>query len=139
MNLTRRLCGRWDPLRAVAGLDRRELFLSVFFSVQSRRALGGRGYPECGASVIVQMVQCQAPEDVVHDRLCHPDVPVVRESGWLKSKVGELLHVGRQWDSVLQADGHRNRESVHHPCEGGTLLAQTEEDLTGPVVRVGTH
>ncbi len=62
---------------------------------------------------------------------------VVGEAVGLEGQVGELRDVGLQRDAVLQADGHRDREGVHHAGEGGALLAELEEDLAELAVVVG--
>ena len=59
-------------------------------------ALVGGVDAEALAGLEVQVVQGQAAEDVVHDRLRHPDVGVVGEAGRLEAQVGELRDVGLQ-------------------------------------------
>src|SRR5664280_175169 len=85
----------------------------------------------------VQIVQRQATEDIVHDRLRHPDVRVVSEAGRLEAQVGELLDEGLQRHAVLQADRDSDRECVHDATEGRALLAELQEELTQTVVGVG--
>src|SRR4029450_3007247 len=60
------------------------------------RTLGRRIDTELGPLLEGQVVQSQPPEDVVHDRLCHPDVWVVCQASGLELEVGELLDEGFQ-------------------------------------------
>ena len=87
--------------------------------------------------VEVEVVQRQAAEDVVHDRLRHPHVGVVGQAGRLEAQVGELRDEGLQRHAVLQADRDRDREGVHHAGQGRALLAELEEDLAELAVVVG--
>ena len=59
--------------------------------------LGGGVDTELGPLFEGQVVQCQSPEDVVHDRLRHSDVWIVSQAGRLELQVAELLHEGFQW------------------------------------------
>ena len=106
---------------------------------RSRGGAGARRRSRCRAPTGLegQVVQGQAAEDVVHDRLRHPDVGVVGEAGGLEAQVGELRDVGLQRDAVLQADRDRDREGVHHAGQGRALLAELEEDLAELAVVVG--
>ena len=90
-----------------------------------------------GARLEVEVVQRQASEDVVHDRLRHPHVRVVGEAGRLEAQVGELLHERLERDAVLQPDRDGDREGVHHAGQRRALLAELEEQLAEAVVRVG--
>ena len=101
-------------------------------------ALLGRVNAQGLARLEGQVVQCEATEHVVHQRLGHPHVGVVGETGRLEAQVGELRDVGLQRHAVLQADADRDRERVHHAGQGRALLAELEEDLAQLAVVVGT-
>src|SRR5690606_41537245 len=49
----------------------------------------------------------------------------------------ELRDVELQRNAALQTHRDRHREGVHHTGQGRTLLAELDEDLAQPVVRVG--
>jgi CDP-glycerol glycerophosphotransferase len=90
-----------------------------------------------GPRLVRQVVERQAAEHVVHHRAGDPDVRVIRDPGRLEPHVGELLHPLLQRHAVLQADGDGHGERVHHAGQRGALLAELEEHLPHPVVRVG--
>ena len=118
------------------GLRLAELFLGrqVRPGLDLTSPLGGGVDAELGSLLEGQVVQRQPPEDVVHDRLRHPDVRVVGQASGLELQVGELLHEGLQRHSVLQSDGHRNGERVHHTGERRALLSELEEHLAETVI-----
>ena len=99
--------------------------------------LGRRVDAHEGAGVEVEVVEGQTTEDVVHDRLRHAHVRVVRQTGRLEAQVGELLDEGLERHAVLQADRDGDREGVHHAGQGRALLAELEEDLAELRVVVG--
>ncbi len=69
-----------------------------------RRALVSRVDAELCALLLGQVIQREAAEDVVHDRLRHPHIGIVGKAGRLELHVDELRDEGLQRHTVLQRD-----------------------------------
>ncbi len=100
------------------------------------RALAGGEDVELRALLQRQVVDGQAAEDVVEDGAGDPQIRIVGHAGGLEASVGEGLDVDPQRHAVLEAVAHRHGEGVHDAGQGGALLGDAQEDLTGAAVLV---
>ena len=84
----------------------------------------------------VQEARGEPAHDVVGHRLGERDLRVGGDPFRLEAHVGELAHQGLQRHAVLERDGDRRGERVHHAAEGRALLADVgQEDLPDRAVR----
>lgn len=100
--------------------------------------LGGVAEDHAGGSLRFrgEELDGQPLEDVVHDRLGHRDLGVLREAAGLEPRVGELVHQELQGDTVLEGERGHGGEGVHQTGDGGAFLGHGDEDLAGAAVLV---
>src|SRR5579875_3347449 len=98
--------------------------------------LTGREDAKLEALVVGEVVDGEAPEDVVDQARGETEIRVVGDAGRLEAHVRVLPHEGRERHAVLETEAHRDREGIHDARQRRALLGDLHEDLAGPAVLV---
>lgn len=82
---------------------------------------------EIGAA---KVFHAEDSEDEVDDGGCGANVGVRGESGRFKASEGEAVHIFFQGNSVLETDGHGDRETVQQTAVGSAFFESVDEDFS---------
>ena len=77
-------------------------------------------------------------EDEVNQRSGGLDIRVLYKSGRIETGEGEFVHELFQWYTVLETNGNRDRETVHHAAHGSAFLGHINKDLTQGTITIFT-